>query len=173
MVTSMKNDELLDLVNQHDEVIGQEYRSIVYKHKYSNFRVINAFIINDQNKIWIPIRSAHKKLFPLCLDASIGGHVSAGEDYLTAFKRETLEEVNINVNEISYKFLKKLTPNTDKVSAFMHVYALYTNETPLFNNNDFVDYLWISINDLKNMIKNGRKTKGDLPLLINTLEQFI
>ena len=64
MFISIDNDELLDLVNEHDEVIAQEYRSTVYRHEYSNFRVVNAFIINDKNEIWIPIRSAHKKLFP-------------------------------------------------------------------------------------------------------------
>jgi len=48
--------------------------------------VINAFLINNQNEIWIPVRSAYKKLFILCLDASVGGHVSARQDHLRAFK---------------------------------------------------------------------------------------
>ena len=38
-------DELLDIVNEHDHVIGQKYRSEIYNQGLSNFRVINAFLI--------------------------------------------------------------------------------------------------------------------------------
>ena len=167
------NDELLDIVNENDEVIGQKYRSNVYQQKSSNFRVINAFVINDKNEIWIPTRTADKKLFPLCLDASVGGHVSAGEEYITAFQRETMEELNIDTNKVSYKLLTKLTPHDNKVSAFMHLYAIYSNETPAYNPKDFSHDMWVNIKKLKDMISNGQKAKGDLPVLINTLEQFI
>ncbi len=170
---NISNDELLDLVNINDEVIEQQYRSVVYRNKLSNFRVINAFLINNKNEIWIPTRTADKKLFPLCLDASVGGHVSAGEDYQSAFKRETMEELNIDINKVSYKFLTKLVPHHNKVSAFMHLYAIYTNETPIYNSHDFSHDIWINIKELKEMIHNGKKTKGDLPILINNLEKFI
>lgn len=166
-------DELLDLVNENDEVIEQCYKGIVYQEKKNNFRVINAFLINNKNEVWIPTRSADKKLFPSCLDASVGGHVAAGEDYITACKRETMEELNMNIDDHVYKFLTKLTPHQDKVSAFMHVYAIYTNEIPAYNRNDFSSASWMTINDVKEMIQNGVATKGDLPILINILGKFI
>ncbi|MGB8468325.1 MAG: hypothetical protein WCE21_04930 [Candidatus Babeliales bacterium] len=68
-------EELHDIVNEYDEIIGQKPRSNIYIEKFTSFRVINAFIINDKKQLWIPRRTQQKKLFPLCLDASVGGHV--------------------------------------------------------------------------------------------------
>ena len=41
-------DELLDIVDQNDQVIGQALRSEIYSQKLTNFRVVNAFLINKQ-----------------------------------------------------------------------------------------------------------------------------
>ena len=110
-IVNVISDELLDIVDRSDQVIGQKYRAEVYAQKISDFRVINAFLINSKKQVWIPRRSPQKKLFPLCLDASVGGHVMAGETYDQAFARELAEELNINICDVSHKFLTKLTPH--------------------------------------------------------------
>lgn len=166
-------DELLDIVNENDQIIGQKLRSEVQKKGLNSFRLINAFLVNDKGELWIPRRAAHKKLFPLCLGSSVGGHVSAGENYDQAFERELLEELKINLSEVKYKFAIKLTPNKHKVSAYMYVYIINTNITPAHNSNDFIEAIWITISDLKEKIKNGERTNEDLPILINILEDII
>jgi NTP pyrophosphohydrolases containing a Zn-finger, probably nucleic-acid-binding len=169
---AVMNDELLDIVDVNDNVIGQQYRAEVYAQKTSNFRVINAFLINSQKQVWIPRRSAHKKLFPLCLDTSVGGHVSAGETYDQAFARETQEEINVDISQMCYKFLAKLTPQQYPVSAFMHVYAIFTDQAPAYNTDDFIGADWYSIADLQALLKAGEPAKGDLPTLINLLHEL-
>ena len=69
----LMDDEYLDLVNEKDEVIGKKLRSEVYAEGLSNFRVVNAFLVNSEGKLWLPRRGAHKRIFPLCLDMSMGG----------------------------------------------------------------------------------------------------
>ncbi len=123
-------DEYLDLVDSQDTVIGKKLRSEVYVNHLSNFRVINAFVVNSKGELWIPRRAADKRIFPLCLDMSVGGHVESGESYDEAFKRETNEELNIDVDYITYRFLGKLTPESDGVSAYMQVYEITLNEAP-------------------------------------------
>ena len=83
----MKEDdnELLDLVSSDDEVIGRLSREEIYQNNLTNFRTINAFIINNKNQVWFPIRHHKKKLWPNMIDASIGGHVISGETYFDAF----------------------------------------------------------------------------------------
>jgi isopentenyldiphosphate isomerase len=163
------DDEILDLVNDNDEIITQKNRSEIYASGICNFRVINAFIMNNQNQLWIPRRSANKKLFPLCLDASVGGHVKAGETYLQAFERELQEELNLSVQDISYSCAAYLNPKKNNVSAYMNVYIISYNQTPKYNTKDFIDSMWITIPELQKIIQHGEKTKGDLPTLINTL----
>ena len=164
-----ENDEMLDLVDDNDEVIAQKNRSEIYASGARNFRVINAFLMNDQNQVWIPRRSPDKKLFPLCLDASVGGHVQAGETYLQAFERELQEELNLSAQDVSYSFVVYLNPKKNNVSAHMNVYLINHNHTLNYNTEDFQDSMWITIPELQKVIQQGEKTKGDLPMLINVL----
>src|SRR3990172_12943973 len=117
-------DELLDIVNERDEVIGQMLRSQVYAQKLHNFRAVNAFIQNDEGKLWIPRRTQHKRLFPLALDASMGGHVGSGESYFEAFKREIFEELRIEITADNYEEIGALYPHEHDVSAFMKLYLI-------------------------------------------------
>lgn len=159
-------DELLDIVDQDDKVIGQKLRSEIYAQQLSNFRVVNAFLINENGELWIPRRSASKSIFPLCLDASMGGHVSADETYTQAFKRELMEELNIDANLIAYKHIGNLNPHQHNTSAFMQIYLIHTNDVPNYNTNDFIEYLWIKPHALLNRLNSGDKGKGDLPKIV-------
>ncbi len=160
------NDEYLDLVNEKDEVIGKKLRSEVYAEGLSNFRVVNAFLVNSEGKLWLPRRGAHKRIFPLCLDMSMGGHVESGETYDYSFKRELSEELNIDADKTPWKLLGHLTPEKDKVSAYMNVYEIRTDQAPNFNPDDFTEYFWLSPEELLLKISQGEKTKGDLPTLV-------
>ncbi|MDP3699055.1 MAG: NUDIX domain-containing protein [Nanoarchaeota archaeon] len=159
-------DETLDLVDENDQVIGKEKRSVVYAQGSSNFRVINAFIKNSKGELWIPRRTAHKKIFPLCLDVSVGGHVESGETYEKSFKRETKEETNLDLGVIPYRKLGHLTPHKDKVSAFMEVYEIKSDAVPNYNKDDFVESFWIRPKTLLKRILQGEKAKSDLPKLV-------
>ncbi len=159
-------DEYLDLVDSKDNVIGKKLRSEVYAEQLSNFRVINAFVRNSKGEIWIPRRAANKRIFPLCLDMSVGGHVESGESYEETFKRETREELNIDIDQVTYRLLGKLTPEADGVSAFMQVYEIALEDAPDYNPEDFIEYFWLTPAEVLKCISEGEKTKGDLPTLI-------
>lgn len=162
-------DELLDIVNKNDEVVGNKLRSEIYLEKDFNFRVVNAFLINDENKLWIPRRSKNKKLFPLYLDCSMGGHVISGESYLDAFFRELNEELNIDANKIKYEMIKYLNPYEHSTSAFMNVYIIKTNDVPNYNKNDFIEYFWLTPDELLNKLQNGDNGKSDLSIIIKNI----
>lgn len=163
------HDELLDIVNEHDQVIGQQYRSeISFGEKH--VRVINGFLVNDKKQLWIPRRSPHKKLFPLCLDFSVGGFVSAGEHYDQAFERELREELNIELSDVDYRLLAYVSPYLHPVSSFMQIYVIYSNMSPDYNKNDFVEYKWMSIQELEAIIAQEEATKNDLPIIVKLLK---
>jgi isopentenyl-diphosphate delta-isomerase len=160
------NDELMDVVDRHDNVICQKKRSELYAEDTPNCRAINVFIVNPQAQIWIPRRTEDKKLYPLHLDMSCGGHVQSGESYEEAFKREVEEELNIDIEQVSWRELGHLTPYTDGVSMFMKVYEIRANETPRWNKGDFVESYWLLPSEIIEKSQKGEKVKGDLPLLV-------
>lgn len=163
------NEEILSLVDLHDQEIGQMPRSEIYQQKLSNFRVVNAFLLDDNGRLWIPRRTKNKKLFPLCLDASMGGHVVAGENYKEALARELKEELNLEITDFSYQMIGKLTPHAHGTSAFMEVYVIRTNQAPNFNPNDFCEYFWLTPQELLQKLAAGDQSKGDLPKIIEHL----
>ena len=159
-------DEHLDIVNERDEVIGRCLRSEVYVKGMSNYRVINAFIVNSKGELWIPRRIADKRIFPLALDMSVGGHVESGTTYEATFKKEVGEELNWNTDQLSWRELGYLVAGEDGVSSFMRVYEISSDESPVYNPEDFVGYEWLRPDILLQRIEEGERAKFDLPILV-------
>lgn len=162
------NDELLDSVDEHDQVVGQVWRSAYDTHpgKYT-VRAVNAFIQNDAGQLWIPRRTASKKLLPLALDMSVSGCVSSGESYERAFAREAQEEINLDITTVPYECMGYLNPYKDRVKFFMKVYRIYQNETPSYNPDDFCEYYWLNPQEVIERLKKGDTSKPGLPLLLH------
>jgi isopentenyldiphosphate isomerase len=159
-------DELLDLVDDTDTIIGVMGRNEVYTHGLHNFRVINVFIKNSANQLFIPRRQSHKRLFPLGLDVSCGGHVTSGETYDEAFRKEVSEELNLNADAENYRILGKLTPHQDGVHAFMTVYEIFSDTTPDYNSHDFIEHFWLTPTEIMERLDQGDLAKDDLARLI-------
>lgn len=158
-------DELLDLVDQEDRVVGVLRRSEVYRRGLTNFRVINAFLVNARGQLWVPRRAPTKRICPLALDASVGGHVTSGESYLKAFRRELGEELRIDLAQVEYRVLGAMTP-LEGMTAFMQVYEIPWDSEPTYNRDDFVESNWLFPGEALDRIQNGDPAKGDLPRLI-------
>lgn len=161
----LAHDEWIDLVDYKDRVIRPILKSEYYATKPGHFRAINAFIVNDLGQLWIPRRTAHKELFPLALDAGVGGHVQSGEGYYNALVREVKEEIQIDLAADQTTFLGYITPHAG-VSAFMCVYKVLCHEAPDYNADDFTEYYWFYPHELAHVLKQGEKAKDDLLPLI-------
>lgn len=160
-------NEILDLVDEHDQIVGQQTRAALMTQQPKNCRVINAFLVNSQSQLWIPRRTAHKALFPLHLDMSCGGYVRSGETYEEALKREVQEELNLDIRATPWSVLGHLSPYVHGVSSFMTVYEIRSDQTPVWNPDDFVEAAWLKIGELQFQIQHGEPVKDDLLALIN------
>lgn len=164
-------DELLDLVNNNDEVIGTIYRSEAYRKNIHTIRVVFAFVINDQNELWIPRRSPNKTLFPSCLDASVAGHVTSGESYYEGFVRETEEELGLDVAHFKHKEIGSLSPYIHTIFGFTKLYLIYANNVSNYNRDDFSSAEWIKPELLYKKLQEGEKAKDDLIHIVSFLLQ--
>ncbi len=160
--------EILDLVNDFDVVIGQIPRDDSWDKlsRGGYVRVINAFVKNKNGQLFIPRRSSSKRMFPNGLDMSVGGLVQVGESYLQAFKRETLEELNLDVDALVWREVAYFSPVNTGLSAFMKVFEIELEETPKFNPDDFSGFFWLTPLELKTRILSGDAAKDDLLELV-------
>lgn len=158
--------EWLDLVNERDEVIGRLTREQIYAEGRQNFRVVNAFVVNHCGELWIPRRTMTKRLFPGGLDLSVGGHVQSGEDDLTAFRRETREELNLDLGAVPWREIASLSPFHTTLSAFMRVYEIRSDTAPDFNPSDFSEAFWLTPGQVLERIGDGDPAKGDLAEIV-------
>ncbi len=156
----------MDLVDENDNVIGTKSRKEIYAEGLRNYRVVNAFIVNSEGKLWIPRRVTAKKLFPNGLDYSIAGHVESGESYEEGMKKEAIEEVNIDLNVIPFKEVATFTPHTHNVHCFQKVYVIESNEAPDYNRDDFSGYEWLSPEEIIKRYEEGEYGKEDIPEVV-------
>lgn len=142
-------DELFDICDADDHVIGQARRADVHAQNLLH-RAVHVWIIRSSGQLVAQRRSATKDQYPNALTSSASGHLDHGEDYLTAAKRELGEELGLNGVDLT--FAVKL-PASQK-TAYEHT-VLYTLKTdaPLTPNVGEVAGLELySIEELKHQL---------------------
>ena len=90
------NDELFDVVNDHDEVIGQRPRSEVHRLGLKH-RAVHVLIFNRRGDLFLQKRSLTKDCFPGTWDSSASGHLAPGETYDACAVREVREELGLEL----------------------------------------------------------------------------
>lgn len=146
----LEDNELLDVVNENNEVIGVEKRVVIHAKKLRH-RSVNLIIFNkDKTKILIQKRSLLKQKCPglFCL---VGGHIDSLEDPLDASVREFSEEMLSKKNcdiDLSLCFIFRNEADGDH--EFTYVYEGTYNGN--FNtNNEVSDCSYVEVGEL---IKN-------------------
>jgi len=90
-------EELLDVLDENGIKTGQVLpRKEVHKQGLWH-RIIVVAIVNEKNEILIQQRSHDKDKNPDMWDISVTGHLSAGQDSLSAAAREISEEVSVSL----------------------------------------------------------------------------
>ncbi|MFE2431014.1 NUDIX hydrolase [Streptomyces sp. NPDC059373] len=89
------SDELLDIVDEHDRVIGQAPRGEAYARGLRH-RCVFIHVRDGQGRVFVHRRTADKLVFPSLYDLFVGGVVGAGESYDAAALREAEEELGVS-----------------------------------------------------------------------------
>ncbi len=88
-------EEIFDLVDDNDQVIGRATRNQVHGNPKLLHRVVHVLVFDSLGRIYLQKRADDKDVQPGKWDTSVGGHVDAGEDRETAALRELSEELGI------------------------------------------------------------------------------
>ena len=113
-------EEIFDVVNERDEVVGQNTRREVHRLGLKH-RAVHVLVFNRRGEIFLQKRSMTKDTFPGAWDSSASGHLDAGEDYDACAVRELREEIGL-VIERPPERLFKLEARAETGCEFVWVY---------------------------------------------------
>lgn len=113
-------DEIFDVVNDRDEVIGQKPRREVHRDGDSH-RAIHVLVFNARGQVFLQQRSKTKDTSPGAWDSSASGHLDSGEDYDPCAVRETREEIGL-ILKAPPERLFKIDAGADTGHEFVWVY---------------------------------------------------
>jgi 8-oxo-dGTP pyrophosphatase MutT (NUDIX family) len=100
-------DEILDIVDEHDRVIGRSPRGEAYARNLRH-RCVFIRARDARGRLFVHRRTPTKLVFPSLYDMFVGGVVGAGESYDDAALREAEEELGVSGlprPEFLFKFL--------------------------------------------------------------------
>lgn len=99
------SEEIFDIVNERDEVIGQRPRREVHQLGLWH-RAVHILVFNARGEVFLQKRSMLKDTAKGKWDSSTSGHVDSGEDYDTSAVRELGEEIGLYVNTTPQRLFK-------------------------------------------------------------------
>jgi isopentenyldiphosphate isomerase len=113
-------EEIFDVVNARDEVIGEERRSEVHRLGLRH-RAAHILVFDARGRLFLQKRSATKDRHPGVWDSSASGHVDRGESYEACATRELKEELGLTLTGTMER-LFKLEAGPDTGQEFVWVY---------------------------------------------------
>ena len=102
-----KSPQKLEVVDENDKVIGLETRSKIHEEGLLH-REIHVWFFTPRGEIVFQHRSKDKDTYPDLLDATVGGHVEAGDSYEATALKEAREETGLDLNMSDLIFIGKL-----------------------------------------------------------------
>jgi isopentenyldiphosphate isomerase len=99
------NEEIFDVVNERDEVIGRAPRREVHARGLLH-RSVHVLVFNARGEVFLQKRSMKKDRQPGVWDSSASGHLDAGEDYDACAVRELREEIGLSLASAPERLFK-------------------------------------------------------------------
>lgn len=116
-------DEILDLVDENDQVIGKVAKKEANSNPASLHREILVLIHDDQDRVLLQQRSFKKKVYPGAWAETCAGHVPQGWTYEQTAHQELLEELGFDTDlKFIEKFMVKFPNETHFAVAFVGKY---------------------------------------------------
>ncbi len=98
-------EELIDVLNENGIKTGEVLTRNEVHRRGLYHRAIVVAIINNKNQILLQQRSFNKEKNAGMWDISVAGHISSGQDSISASIREVKEEVNVYSEESEYEHI--------------------------------------------------------------------
>ncbi len=116
---AQSGDEVFDVVDAEDRVVGAERRELVHVNNLLH-RAVHVLVRNAAGEFFLQKRSMWKDRNPGRWDSAAAGHVDSGETYEAAARREFREELGTDCPPL--ECIGRLTPSPVTGWEFIEVY---------------------------------------------------
>jgi isopentenyldiphosphate isomerase len=99
------SEEIFDVVNERDEVVGQNTRREVHRLGLKH-RAVHVLVFNARGEIFLQKRSLKKDIAAGKWDSSSSGHLDTGEVYDACAVREVREEIGLHLTKPPLRLFK-------------------------------------------------------------------
>jgi len=139
-------EELVDLVDLQDRVVGRAPRSQVRTRNLLH-RGVGILCRNARGEVYLHRRTHTKDVFPHLYDMFVGGVVGAGESYPDAAAREVAEELGIRGVPLEFLFAHLYQGPHNR--AWVHVFQVRW-EGPVVHQESEIEWgAWVPEADLE------------------------
>lgn len=145
-------EEIVDIVNEQDEVIGSAPRRGIHKTN-AKHRAAHIFLFNNEGKIWLEKRSSNCDIWAGYCNSSAAGHVSSGETYEEGAHREVEEELGIKNLELHK--MGMLQPSEETYNEFVAFFIAKSSLSPRLHEGADEQNLY-GVEEIGKMIKEGK-----------------
>ena len=145
------SEELFDVVDAEDTVIGMEKRSIVHRQGLMH-RAVHVFVFNAKGQLYIQKRSLSKDSAPGKWVSSCSGHVDSGEDYDSAALRELGEELYL-FEPMEFSRVFKESPCDQTGQEFVWVYHCKAEGPFTLDPEESSEGRWVTFDELTEWIQ--------------------
>ena len=114
-------NEVFDVVDAVDRVIGEASRSLVHNRNLLH-RAVHVFVQTRPGYWILQKRSAQKDLEPMLWSSSCSGHVDKGEQYVESAIRECKEELGLELGRSEIEEIFRCSQCPETGYEFVRVY---------------------------------------------------
>jgi isopentenyl-diphosphate delta-isomerase len=161
------SDELLDLVDSEDRVIGTVARSAAHKNPRLIHREIAVLLTDGGGKVLVCRRALTKAINPGKWSASAAGHVGAGEDPGLCASRELKEELGIEV-DLKLVGKERVTEEFESYFAYCYLGELPCDAVLECDASEICEERLCSKAEAEALLLDGAPTNGVLKFLLES-----
>jgi len=149
----MHENEVYDIVDENDNVIGKATREEVHKNNKLIHRSIMFFIFDKKGRIFVNQRTENKEFFPEYWSITFGGHVNFGESYVDAVVRECKEETGIEGKPF---FMGTIEVRLPQESENSKVFCFVSDKKPKLDPFEIKKGIFMTMKELKEKLKKDK-----------------
>jgi isopentenyldiphosphate isomerase len=164
------HQETYDIVDESGRATGRATRGECHADPKLMHRAVHALVFDASGQLFLQKRALAKTIQPGRWDASVGGHVLAGETFRQALVRETEEELGFrpSAQEFLYEYVWRCARETELIQTFRIIAPPGVRIT--LNRDEIMDGRFWPLEEVRETIR--RSPEIFTPNFIHELQRF-